>query len=250
MENRRIIIKLHGENISLKDLAEAISNTHSLLGELDTVVSGGKSILWTAGDLRGGSAEFSANPHLIDADAPDIRHEVLKLCYDGLRDLETTQDRPKGFTDKALEYAKGLVSQVNDTVTRMTCTAVLNGKAEEPFTLSQHIAANVSGIMGAARTSYGSIEGSLEVLNGISNSFSVVDRVTKRRIRCESSKVTLAALAESHWERVIVVTGQITEDREGHPRSIKVESYRALSDSGDLPQAEDIRGLYALGNDG
>jgi len=54
----------------------------------------------------------------------------------------------------------------------------------------------------------------------------------------------LAALA---FEKRVVVTGEITEDVRGRPKSVRVAKYRVL-DRENLPQVEDLLGIYATGD--
>lgn len=91
----------------------------------------------------------------------------------------------------------------------------------------------------------GAIEGTLEVMQGISGYFTIVDRASGRRIRCDCAPELLDEIAGRQlWRRMLVVTGEIQEDRSGHPKTLKVSGYRPLQSGDELPQPEDLLGLY------
>lgn len=227
-----------------------MQKTNAFLSELDQCVSGGKTLDWDAGDLQSGSAQFAAIPRLVDPDADDHTDQILLRFQDGLPTLETSAERPQGYSDLALQRAKELTTVLDDSVTKLTYAVSRNGDVTGPLPLTQRVAANVDDILGSARVSLGSVEGTVEILSGISEYFTIVDRITGRKIRCECDRATLADLAANHWEKNVVVTGEITEDRSGHPKTMKVRRYRPLKDQKDLPQPEDLLGLYKIPNNG
>jgi hypothetical protein len=211
---RRIGIRLQGDTIPLETLIEAFRSINSLLHELDHITSGHRTLEWDVSDLAYGSAVMAVEPRLIDLDAPDKSEEVMDMFQDGIQTLEADvpTKRPERYTDKALEFLRGFPSVLDKGITRFTCTISREEKAPISLPITQRIAASVDEILGATRVSFGSVEGTVELLSalGYGKHFDIVDRVTGRKIRCESDGNTLAKIAAESWEQNIVVTGERT----------------------------------------
>ena len=98
--------------------------------------------------------------------------------------------------------------------------------------------------IGAASTAFGSLEGRIEALTvHDSIAFSICDSVTNRLTPCECSRETLKA-ALKHFDKRVSVRGEIRFNARGEATSMKVDEVHPLG-TGPLPQAKDIRGLFA-----
>jgi hypothetical protein len=242
--SKGIVIDLKGEHVSLKALAEAALHTHDLLSELDRVVTNGTSVEWELADLKFGSAEVTAMPRLLK-NSVDKTGEIVCLFREGMEMLEKAGDRPRRFNDNALKHAKALANVLNSGVSKLSFF-ILDGKHKStPIHVTQRVAATVDELMESNRISYGSVEGVVEVLDGFRDSFTIFDKATRRQIRCQCDESVLDEIAaRGYWKKRLIVTGRIREDRHGHAKTIKVVTYRPVQSVTELPQPEDLLGLF------
>lgn len=249
MDNK-IILRLSGNDISIESLGEALRDTDSLLTEIDCNISGEKTIRWNLNALNKGSAIVEAIPVGLPVEAQGDSTQVLQRFWGGLHLLDSSSERPEGFSDKALYLVKKLV-EISKGVSSMAFMVNIGGKLSEATKITGRIAANVDDIIGEARESIGSIEGILEVVHGHNEKyFNIYDTLSKRAVKCLCKQDDLVHLCRDAYQKRVSVTGRIFEDAQGRPKRVKVESYRILRDKDELPQAEDVRGLYAKHYDG
>ncbi len=240
---RHVTMKLDGEDISLSSLASALVKTEALLAELDHMVSGRKTVTWRASRLLSGSAIFDASPIPVDDDAPDNVDAILSNLEQGLVALESGPERPENYSDEALGCFRDLADISGNGAGNLTCIIAYERRISECFPVTRRISVNVTELLGKTKKSIGSVEGIVQMITGFRDYFTIVDRTLNRNIQCYCDKATLNEIAEL-WDKRILVSGEITEDKAGRPKSIKVKRYRRLRDRSELPQVEDIAGLY------
>lgn len=247
----KVTLKLEGEHISLAELADAMSRTAKLLDELDATVSGRRTLGWDIGDLRKGSAVIDVIPRPLDPDGPDTGGAVAGLFYEGMGALQRSAERPAGYSDRALSLAKDLGDYPGDDSIRLTYAVLREGEtASEPVRVTQRLSQNVDEILGPPRTSFGSVDGHLGRLDEWGSAFFILDRVTGRKIKCECDADMLDEIAQKYWKKNVVVTGEIVEDKEGKPKAIRAVGFRQLRERSELPQPEELLGLYCEPIDG
>ena len=108
MDNK-VILKLSGDNVSMESLGEALKDTESLLAEIDCSISGEKTFRWDINALNKGSVIVEAIPADLPVESPGNSGKILQCFWDGLHSLESTNERPEGFSDRALDLARRLV---------------------------------------------------------------------------------------------------------------------------------------------
>ena len=249
MDNK-VILKLSGDNVSMESLGEALKDTESLLAEIDCSISGEKTFRWDINALNKGSVIVEAIPADLPVESPGNSGKILQCFWDGLHSLESTNERPEGFSDRALDLARRLV-KISEGMGSMTFMVNVKGKLSEATRITSRIKANVNDIIDGMGESIGSVEGVLEVVHGHKEKyFNIYDTLSKRAVKCLCEQEVLAQLCREAYQKRILVTGRISEDAQGRPKKIRVESYRVLKDQSELPQVEDVRGLYAKHYDG
>ena len=248
MENR-IVVRLPGEAVSLKSLGDVLSLTNGLLTELDRVVTSGKSLEWHLSGLSFGSAEVVVTPKLRKADVADQSSEVLQLFADGLATLESSGESPQRYSNKALQLAKR-VSLASQASHGLAFRIEVASRPSASVEITQQTGTAVDVILARKYRSYGSVEGVVEVIHGIEDYFEILDTLLNRRIRCNIDKARLEEIARLHFGKRLIVSGEITEDRFGHPRLVSVESFRTRAAKEHLPGPRDLIGLYAGGVNG
>ena len=113
--------------------------------------------------------------------------------------------------------------------------------------VNQHVGFSLSGVdelIGTVSAAIGSVEGTLEALTiHKTTAFSVYDAITARRVPCNCSREILNKAME-HFGKRVSVSGEIKFNVQGEVISIKVSEFLPLGE-GSLPQAKDVRGLFA-----
>ncbi len=248
MENR-IVVNLPGERVSLKSLSEALSLTNSLLTELDKVVTSGRSLEWHLSGLSFGSAEVVVIPKLRNAQVADRSSDVLQLFLDGLVTLESSDACPERYSKKALQLAKR-VSLASQASNGLSFRIDVESRPSARLDITQQTGVAVDAILARTSRSYGSVEGVVEVIHGVEDYFEIVDTLVNRRIRCNIDRASLQEIARLHFGKRLIVSGEIPEDRFGHPKLVNVDSFRPLAAKENLPGPRDLIGLYAGGANG
>lgn len=245
MAAKQIGFSLIGDAIPLGTFIDAAQDLKALLFELDTAVSGTRNLEWTILELRTGSATVTVTPSLLSEEAIDESTAVISIALTGMEIIEKTAERPPYFTDTALLKAKELVSLLNGRIERIAVFGNSGRGETKRVRITQRVAANVDQLLGTNTIALGSIEGTLETvtIHG-GTTFNVYDLITRRGVRCLCDRETLDQLS-SHLGQRVLIEGEVRYNIRGQPISVKVKRHRFLKDSSQLPQAKDIRGLFA-----
>ena len=240
---QRLGFSLSGEAVSVESFIAIAKKLTDLLRELETLMTGGRALEWHIADLRNGSARLAMRPHTEELEGPESAPPIIAAALDGLAMVEGAAERPPDFSDQALRDAQSLV---NAAKRHEGSLSVFGGDGAESrqVPVSQRLVAHVDELLGAASVAFGSLEGRLEALtvHGAVE-FSIYDSITNRRIPCSCNRKTLDA-AMQHFEKRVSVSGEIRFNAHGEATSVKVDEVHPLG-VGPLPQAKDIRGLFA-----
>lgn len=248
MKNR-IVVRLPGAGVSLKSLSEALSLTNSLLTELDKVVTSGRSLDWHLSGLSFGSAEVVVIPWPRNATVPDQSSEILQLFSDGLAILESSNASPERFSRKALQLAKR-VSLASQASNGLAFCVDVESRPSVSLVITHQTGVAADAILARKYRSYGSVEGLVEIIHGVDDYFEILDVLANRRIRCNIDRARLNEIARLHFDKRLIVAGEITEDLFGHPKLVNVDSFRPLDVKENLPGPRDLIGLYLGGVNG
>lgn len=245
MITRRIGLSLAGDTIPLNTFLDAAYNLGALLSELDVAISGSRNLEWVISDLSVGSANLAVTPLPISDDAIDQSPVIISSALKGMETVEKSAEWPEHFTDEALLRAKKLVGIIDGRVERVAVFGNHGEGGTRRVRVTQRVAANIDQLIGTSTTASGSVEGTLETLtiHG-GTAFNVYDAITQRKVRCLCDRKVLDELAAALGKRVLV-EGEVRYNVHGQPVSIKVERNRVLRTADQLPQAKDIRGIFA-----
>ena len=241
--NQHVGFSLSGAEIPMSTFISVAKQLADLLQELEAALTGKRSLDWCIENLRMGSAELTVRPSAQSQDTLDSGSAVITFALDGLAVVEDTARRPPHFTDQALRQAKSLVNAAKGDANGLS---IFGGSetAHRQVAVSKRLVAHVDELIGAASVAFGSLEGRLEAVTiHDSIAFSIYDSITSRRILCSCSRETLD-LAIRHFDKRVSVSGEIKFTVQGDATSMKVDEVRPLG-TGALPQARDIRGLFA-----
>jgi hypothetical protein len=114
----------------------------------------------------------------------------------------------------------------------------------KPISLQPAIASAIREESRADYNDYGTIEGRLESIQETYGSlqFFIRDALLRQRVRCYFPEELLPSVFDTFRKRV-EVSGVIHYRKNGTPVSIDAEQIIALPDDGELPTAEDVRGI-------
>ena len=226
----------------MKSFIAVATKLTDLLRELETSVTGREGLEWRIADLRMGSANFAIAPVTQSPESADGASQIIGAALEGIAIVESSPRRPPHFTDQALRDVKELTKAANGASNRLSIFG--GGAARRQVAVSQRLVAHVDELIGTKSVAVGSLEGRLEALTVHGSiAFSIYDSITNRRISCGCSRETLNAAIE-HFDKRVSVSGEIRFNARGEATSMTVDEVHPLG-TGPLPQAKDIRGLFA-----
>ena len=243
----RVVILLKGNLIPVSTFIDAASDLYAILSELEREISGSLNLMWSIADLSSASASLETIPYLRGEDETDNRERIVSVFVQGMEKIADRPIRPDYFSDEALIKAKHLAGLLDGNVDRIAVRGTIRGKLSDQIPITQKIAAHVDELIGVRRVSLGSVEGKLELISIHGGPyFNIYDQLTGRRVKCACDREVLNKLTDHrNLGKRILVYGEIREDARGRADSIKMETYRFLRERDELPQVDDIRGIFA-----
>lgn len=177
----------------------------------------------------------------------------------GIRHLGLSDERPTGFTEKALKDVADLLIVVPKGVTEIKVQSVTpKGRVKDSAKVSKSVTRNARQardrlVMEEARRAgkyrdYGTLEGRLRDLLGSKNRLVLVDELTGNTTSCYIKDEKTDQKAREAWKGRVSVSGYITYDRVTNDAlDVEVDELRLLRDSSLLPQFEDFSGIDLTG---
>ena len=238
-------ISLKGDSIDLPDLAEALGEFTSVLGEVEREVTGRRDIQWKVTALERASATVWVTPTQPRGTLLDQRVEVISALVGGLEGLVASPDRPRHFNDRALQSARRLARRRDGRITDVVLVGAFEDQPTIRVSLEMRMVLHIDEILGISGHAAGALEGRLETITiHDQHAFTIYDSLRSRGTKCICDQETFNAIGTLLGERVLVY-GQIGYSKAGEPTTIRVERFELLRDMDALPQVEEIKGLYA-----
>ena len=223
-----ILIDGRDSNLSVESFINMLSQTVSLLDELESTIATKEERLGTNWVV---TTVSRSNPYsitigknlLVDDYAPG--RDAIRLMNDGFNHIERFSTRPPYFSDAALSIAQRILKPLADTV--RSIRYVSEGIIDASPTL--HALAHIHEVTQVTKSDYievGTIEGELLTMTAKGGKKIIVrDRVTGKDIPC---RVTDLQMEEAEHNKMLTknvyVTGQITYSGKGFPVLIIVDS--------------------------
>lgn len=163
-------------------------------------------------------------------------NDVSTKVIEGLRLIETKGERPYYFSDDALNAAKDFALLTDKKAKRVTLS-----NNSGVIDINQHIVANVNKIMELSFEELSTIEGYLKMLSTTKSwYFNVYDSVTGTAVSCYFDEDLLSIAAKAINQRVSV-SGIVSYNREGYPKSIRsISEFEILPTDDNLPSINNI----------
>lgn len=248
METKRLTLEMEGPKIRASKFRKAVNTFIDLIDEVAKDVTEEKSGVQWFVTVRPGSVivDFVPEPDK----APPHRVETIpEVISTGLELLETKHERPKYFSDYALEKALDLASVIDVGESGLDAVRVrVNGKSN---LLTHKTVAIVEDLLKTPVSTFGTIEGKLQTISVRGNIHCYIfDALTDHGVRCnfKAEETELFEKITQHFKERIIAYGRIRYKKGGEPKSILVEKFKVVSNQRDLPKFKDIYGILGEGH--
>lgn len=236
-----VTLRLGGDAVPADGFLDAAESLLEILSEVGRSLSHRRTVSWRLSRTDGGGVAIALRPAAEDDPAHAAGVITATVC--GLAEMDASTERPAHFSDKALRFARriGEVAGQQGAGIELSTSGVPAGDRVQ--VLSGRVEAHGLQMLRRPRE-YGSVEGTLGALTIHGrNAFSVYDAITGKRIECICDRETLEQVIE-HLGKRVLVRGEIRHPGDGKSKRVLVKGFRLLG-VGPLPQAEDVRGLFA-----
>lgn len=211
----------------------------------NTVIDDPKGVEWYVTEMAIGSAAWAIAPQT-RVSVPEKNLAIVSGFIQSLSSLEQQSSiRPRGLGDEALAKIRNCARK---TTNLDYILEVGTPQKRDAVSVGAAVETRVSYWLDAPRTTIGSIEGHLEMLQVHDKErpqFAVWDR-SGQRITCYFNGDILNEVITAVCKRVRV-KGHIRRRRSGIPQSVAVKSIRVLPEPNNLPTIEEMTGIVALG---
>ena len=227
--------------ISLESFVTVINNSFDILKDLDSVISRQPrgSLDWViervSADSIGIEIESKARDPKID-----YGRKVAEVYSDGIEIIRSEGITPPYFSDYCLrrvwEVAKVLRG---DGANALEIRDLIRHKSTE---FDAQIAATTSQLMSYSYQSFGSVEGTLEMISIHKPArFNVYHSISLRAVRCNLRAEDIERVRDNLGRRV-VVSGLVSYNAKDEPKSIVVEELEVIPREDELPTIDEFVG--------
>jgi len=220
--------------ISLESFLTVIDSSFEILKDLDSAISlePKGSLDWVITGLHEGSlsVEVQSNPK---GQLKDYGTKVSERYLDGIHIIHEEGITPPYFSDRSLKLVRTVAKALKGNgADAMHILDPASGKSAE---LDARIEKTTSQLMGSRYESFGSVEGTLEMISIHRRPrFNVYHAVTLRAVQCTLPDELREEVAGSLGRRV-TASGLITYNAKDEPRSIKLEELKVIPKEEELP---------------
>jgi hypothetical protein len=236
--------KSGAEDIPLDTFLKVMNGMSTVASEVDRAVSNNqKSVRWEIIALEHHSAELSIRPVPIKP-LPAQNLEISHIIRTGLYAIQSRQQkRPPAFTDQALKSLKGAVQALGGKF------QLFISDAQAPVELNMETIAQIDQWLEPNREATGTIEGQLEsaTIHNV-NRFTVWEK-SGNKVECHFPKEMTFEVKQALGERV-VVRGKVRYRSDGIAVSVRATRLGGFVPQNEMPQIEDLVGVWDLGMTG
>jgi len=243
-----ISFELETADLWLSRLIESAEIFSALLREVSREIMPAAGVRWIVESISMASpVSLAVRPTVVDSDLPtDALNNLAETVIGGLELVQSSAQRPMGFSDTALKQAKLLARQAAADRTHVRF-ASRGRKRPRIFEVTAQFISHVDEILGQTLSAVGTVEGRLEAFNvhGGNRYFNVYDALTDARIRCEFGyRIPVRAIGAAAEQRV-AVQGEIFYRESGDIERVRAQSLEVFPEEEDLPSADAAKGILA-----
>lgn len=232
-------------NAPMAQLVQAQSTFLALLREVARQVAGtvDDPVTWVVATVRESSLDQGLTPVAIPTRTldPETVHRMVEAVPRGVAALGERAERPRYFTDRALELTQTLSGVITENV---PFVRIRNGTAEAEVTRAAGV--HAQRILDRPYVSeIGSVEGRMEAVNihGTKRYFTIYDDLTGSRIECYFARRIAVENIAKGIDRRVAVTGEIRSRESGEILSVVVTDLDVFPPDEDLASARDVFGI-------
>jgi hypothetical protein len=239
-----LTLRIPSKRVTLEQLHRVLGTWYSLLAEVGSAVANVRrdAIDYVITKAKVGSMTLSVEPCPRQPGAVPKRSlpRIQKVVATGLTLLAKRSQRPKFFSDAALEKVKELSEQLDE---KMPDLHLVKGNKIH-VAITQQMSKHVQQILGPQFESIGSVEGVLEglIIHGRSR-FLLYDHLTGRQVTCFfSDRIPWKEIIEAFGKRTIA-SGLVKARKTGEKLSIEVTRLRVVPPEEELPKPDEVLGI-------
>lgn len=242
-EMAKLLLTVKGElgRITLDSFLTVLNNSFGILKDLDSAISlqPKGSLDWIITDLHVGSLAVEVGTKPKDP-SKDYGSRVTETYVDGLDVIDREGITPPYFSDRSLELLEKSAKVLSgDGAEAIEVTDPARGKSAK---ISAQIAPTVKQLMGTKYQSFGSVEGTLEMISiHKPPRFNIYHTITLHAVRCNLPDKLRKTVADALGRRVIA-SGEITYNAKDEPRSLVLEELEVIPLEDELPTIEEFIG--------
>ena len=240
-DTRQVVLNLDGR-VSPSEFLRGVKDFFDLIRSVSHAVAGEQgSIEWNI-SVKGGSNLIIARGTPVGSSTPETVIKTVSIIGEGVAALESgTQERPRYFSDIALEKAKDIATLRENSRGLERVEIRANGTRQA---ISAKSIVSVKEALGKEYTALGSVEGKLQTVTS-RQGFKIVvwDSLNDKRVDCLIADEELRIKALSAFGKRVAVHG-VVKYRKGRPISIKATRLRVFRPREELPKAADMRGIF------
>ena len=239
----KLVLTIEGMlgTISLGSFLTVIDSSLEILKDLDSAISQQPqgSLDWVIDRVYADSIGIEIKSKARDPKI-DYGIRVAEVYSDGIDIIRTEGKTPPYFSDNCLR----LVGKVAKVLGKNGANAleVLDPARNKSTRLEAEIATTTSQLIGSSYKSYGSVEGTVEMISIHKQPrFNVYHSITFHAVRCNLRQEDIERVRDNLGRRV-VVSGLVSYNTKDEPKSVMVEELEVIPKEEELPTIDEFVG--------
>lgn len=236
-----VSLRIEGDNITAEKFSNSVRTFFEIIEDIAANITGkSKAIEWVV-SVNHGSIDLCATPKPLTVRSSEVTRTV-NVIGKGIEAISKRKKPPKYFSQNALErlYHLGNIVGLGDKGVSQIIIKT-NGT---PYDISPSSVSFVSDILKTPTMAYGTVEGYLLALDLKGRvHFGIDEILTGRRVKCFFGDEIYGDVLKAIRKRVSAY-GYIRYKRGGIPASVEIKELSVFPEQSELPQFEDLIGLY------
>ena len=239
----QLVFKVEGkpETISLDSFLTIIDNSFRALKDLDSAISSepNGSLDWLITGLAVSSLAVAVKSKAKDPEK-DYGEKVADWYLNGIETIRREEITPPYFSDNSLRLLQNVARTLKKN--GADALAVVEPISRRAAELSIGIEKTISQLRGASYKSYGSVEGTLEMISiHRQPRFNIYHTISLRAVRCSLPDELMDKVVNALGRRV-VASGLITYNAKDELTSVAVEELEVIAREDELPTIDEFIG--------
>ena len=228
--------------ISLGSFLTVIDSSFETLKDLDSAISRQPqgSLDWVIERVSANSIGIEIESKARDPKI-DYGTRVAEVYFDGIETIRSEGITPPYFSDNCLKLVEKVAKVLRgDGASALEVLDPIRGKSTE---FDAQILTTTSQLMGYSYKSFGSVEGTLEMISIHKPArFNVYHSISLLAVRCNLREEDIERVRDALGRRV-VVSGLVSYNVKDEPKSIMVEELEVIPREDELPTIEEFIGF-------